>query len=229
MRIAIALLAGCYALPPPPLLPPHVDAAANSVGTNTAMVIVGGATDISGRGFGAALRFEHQDTARTTFGAELSGGSVARGDIGGKGGDVIEPSHALFGLRGYGRYSVSDHFATDGGVGVSVLGTGLVTGTVDGGLLVSRPSGTFLPVGAVDVAFSQPLHNVAFDADTVDYFKVPASRGLFVGFDFGGIVPITDGNRLSLDLGWIWSFPTNDDNDGDVIVHTSVADIARFH
>jgi hypothetical protein len=229
MRIALVLLAGCYALPPAPLLPPHTDAAPNSIGTDTAMLIVGGATDFSGQGYGAALRFEHQDTDRTTYGAELSGGVVERGSVGGKSRGELEQSHALVGLRGYTRYSESGHFAIDGGLGVSVLGTGLVTGTVDSGILFSRPSGTFVPVGAIDVAFSQPLHNVKFDADTVDYFKVPASRGLFIGFDFDGIVPITENNRLSFDLGWIWSFPTSDDNDGDFLFSSTYADIARVH
>ena len=223
--MSIVVLAGCYNLPPPPILPPHIDAAPSAVGTSTGMIIFGGATDLGGFAAGVALRFEHQQTDNTTLGVELSGAEVSRGDPGGKGGGASELTHTLFGIRGYGRYAVDNYFATSAGLGFSVLGTGLVTGAVDTGLLVSRPSDTFIPLYALDLAFALPLHNVPFLAeDRSDYVNVPAKPSLLLGMDFGAIVPLGNtGNRLSLDFGWVFGLPIT-----DAIIHTSFADTERF-
>ncbi|MFT3698737.1 MAG: hypothetical protein QM831_36660 [Kofleriaceae bacterium] len=224
----MVLLASCAELPPPPILPPHADAAPGAVGSDTAMLIVGGATDISGHGVGAAIRFEHQQTDRTTLGLDLTGGRIARGTVGGKGSGSSEPERGVFGLRGYGRYSFSENVATGGGLGVSIMTTGLVTGTADTSVLFSRPSDTFIPVGQIDLVFAQPLHNVKFHGTGGDVYDNLAGRSLLMGFDFDGIIPIESGNRFSFDIGWLWGLPIDDLGDGDFILHTSFADTQHW-
>ncbi|HUJ57021.1 MAG TPA: hypothetical protein VLX92_00940 [Kofleriaceae bacterium] len=228
--IAFVVLAGCYELPPPPVLPPHALSRAEPVDSTTAMLVVGGATDAGGSGLGMGVRVEYQDTDRTALGVELSGGKVSRGDIGGKGGGVSEPWHRLVGVRGYARYSTGPHTALTYGAGLSVLGTGLVTGILTGGAQATGANDDFDPVGAVTLALAVPLHDVRFTPthDTYPYFRVGASPALYVRLDTGAIIPVGDtGNRLSLDFGQTFAVAFRDEADGDYFLDASFADSQR--
>jgi hypothetical protein len=247
MRLcALAVLAACKALPPPPALPPHAGTQADREGTTTAMLVVGFAGELlGGGGLGVAVRVEHQETERTTWGLELTGG---RGDQG-----VYEDGsafrHWLLAARAYGRFMPArDHdVSVSYGLGLSAMATGLITGTVHGGAAVSYTNDSAIPVGALGLALAVPLRTGrAFgDPPFVFAFGPPEPRPLefnglfapekrsnvrfpktelFLAFDLGLVVPLGDtGNRLSADLGFAYAT-----RGSAVVMSASVAEAQRF-
>ena len=191
---------------------------------------------------GVALRVEHQTTARTALGIELTGG---RGDEG-EYEDRRPFRHWLAGVRGYGRFTpAGDHsVALTYGAGVSLMATGLVTGTLHAGTEASDGNARAVPLAALGLALAVPLReghafyetplpeiNFGEAEPTLAKARVPLERKrlrprteLFVAFDFGLAVPLGDtGNRLSLDLGV--AYPLRAD---DAIFEASFADAQRF-
>lgn len=182
------------------------------------MIVVGTAGQLlfGGSGWGIALRVEHQETSRTALGLELSGG---RGDQA-YNTDRSLFRHWLVGLRGYGRRSSSS--ASDAplaivyGAGVSLTSTGLVTGTLDGGVAASYVNDHAVPVGMVGMALAVPLRRgrpyaappfeVALGPPEPGItrprteYKTPRTE-LYLALGLGLVVPVGDTrNQLSLDL-----------------------------
>lgn len=214
------LLAGCYVVPPPPVLPLHATTAPDVRGTTTAMVVVGTAGQLlfGGEGWGIALRVEHQETTRTAVGLELSGGRGNQGTFS----DRTIFRHWLVAVRGYGRHSSSDAadapFALVFGAGLSVTATGLVTGTLDAGGAASYVNDHAEPVVMLAAALAAPLRRGRAFADRpVEVWIGPPEPGidgasrrtryrtprteLYLAGGLGLVVPVGDtGNRLSLDV-----------------------------
>jgi len=213
--------AGCYVVPPPPLLPLHATTAADERGTTTAMIVVGTAGQLlfGGEGWGIALRVEHQETTRTALGVELSGGRGNQGTFS----DRSVFRHWLVGLRGYGRRSSTgppeDAPPRPGyGAGPSLTASGLVTGTLDGGVAASYVNDYAVPVVMAAAGLAVPLRRGRpFAERPVELwigppepgmdrtsrrtqYKTPRTEIYLVG-GLGLVVPVGDtGNQLSLDV-----------------------------
>ena len=212
------LVSGCHVLPPPPLLPLHATTAPDERGATTAMVVVGTAGQLlfGGDGWGIALRVERQETTRTALGVELSGG---RGDQA-YNTDRSLFRHWLVGVRGYGRRSSSSAsnapLAIVYGAGLSLTASGLVTGTLDGGVVASYVNDHAVPVGMVGVALAVPLRRGRpYAAPPFEVSLGPPEPGqerarteyttprteLYLALGLGLVVPVGDtGNQLSIDL-----------------------------
>lgn len=244
----MAALAGCKALPPPPILTPHAATPAEPVGATTAMLVFGFAGEaLGGGGVGVALRVEHQTTERTAYGVELAGG---RGD------EYEHEDHTTFrqhlvALRGYGRFTPRDAHAFDFtyGAGLSRITSGLVTGSLSGSVETSYANAyaeplfavglaTVVPIAKGDVYYERPL-DVSFGEPPLPHGDFPlfgaalsaAKRTALVphadvvlALDAGLVVPLSDtGNRLSLDLGIAYALFTD-----DTLLALSAAEAQRF-
>jgi hypothetical protein len=230
------VLAGCKALPPPPIVPPHAETANSAPDTVTAMVVIGFAgTIFGGGGFGVAVRVERQQTDRTTLGLELGGG---RGHESGHD-DEPRVNHTLIAVRGYGRSAPQAHdfVALTYGVGLSYLSTGLVTATVHAGAELSYVNDYAMPYATLGFAAAVPLvTGEPFGDYSIDHQPLLGSfedrpghmhnyeglqRGsreghaprteLYPYGDAGLVVPLGDTYRASIDFGLAHAIRENDD------------------
>jgi hypothetical protein len=224
----VVALAACRALPPPPVLSPHAPAEAEREGATTVLFVVGAAGELrlfGGGAWGVALRVERQETAHTTVGVELTGGKAGRGTY--ASGQTFDGR--LIGGRAYGRFATRPDagFALMYGAGLSITNTGLVTGTVHGGVAMQfgvggAPSDHAVPIGALGVALAVPVRagrpygdpparwapmfgEAPFPQERLPpgnpEVHLPRTELYLIG-DIGAIVPIGDThNRLSADVG----------------------------
>jgi hypothetical protein len=197
---SLLLIAGCRALPPPPLVTMQHDTAADPRGETTGMLVVGIVTEggIGGSGFGLAFRVEHQQTDRTAVGVEIAGGA----------GDGGDRRLYLIAVRGYGRTTPRSHnwIALTYGLGFTALNTEMLTLGVHGGGAVSYPNETaspYLHIGLAGVlpirkgrAFGSPNGSPVTNPED---FQIRPS--LFKYGEIGLVVPVVDtGNELSAAL-----------------------------
>ncbi len=233
--LVVGIVAGCMPIPPPPMIPSHVSTAPETRGATTVMLVFGVAGQALGGGFGLAVRAEHQETDHTTLGVELGGG---RGDEA-KRDDGSTFRHGLLAIRGYGRFSPGDHdwTALTYGAGLSIMRSGMVTGTLHGGASVAYVNGYAVPTLNAGLALAVPLIGGDAFGDTwtgPNFGEVepePPKRALVVPhtrlsvyLDAGLVVPIERAS-LSLDVGAI--SPLNDSN-GAGLLELSVASGARL-
>jgi hypothetical protein len=243
-RFALLALAACKVLPPPPVIAPHAGVEMDREGTTSALVVFGYAGELlGGGGIGVALRVEHQTTEHTVLGVELTGG------YGDKVVDAKEqPFHPiLLALRTYGRSAIvaaERDFLTTYGVGLGVLTTGALIGSVHAGVAIGYPNDLLEPIAALGVAIATPLlrgepygvplfHSTTpaprhgdmpgFNFDTSGGTSVATpSTELFIGLDLGVVAGIGSSNRLSFDLGAAVAADA-----GELLVEGSVADGQR--
>lgn len=249
MRIAALVLAfpTCKALPPPPVVAGPADPSAPTRGTITATLVVGLAGASDGTGMGFAVRVEHQQTDRTTLGVELAGGA---GDEARRDKEIVDPAqihHRMIAVRGYGRFEVKDRLlALTYGVGLSYFDTGLVTGTLQGGLTLGWSNAYVTPVLPLGLAAALPLRTGrAFglydvpqiggglfeDHHTVVEPSPPSSRETrfprFELYPYGGLGVIgklgDTGNLMALDLELAWAYYADDS-----IATVSFSDAQQF-
>jgi hypothetical protein len=221
--VLVVVLAGCRALPPPPVVAFHGETAAAPRGSTTAMIVVGVAGQIlGGDGYGLALRVEHQETARTALGIELTGG---RGQEGGSvrvRGEAREapPRHWLVAVRGYGRGTPRDErfVALTYGAGLSVMDMGLVTLTAHGGGAFGYANEHASPYLGLGAAVALPLRRGRPWGSS----EQTAGPELYLYFDLGAAIALGDTNRLSLDLGMLGALDS-----GEVLIGLSLADGQR--
>ncbi|MEZ4364897.1 MAG: hypothetical protein R2939_01255 [Kofleriaceae bacterium] len=164
------------------------------------------------------MRVEQQATAQTTLGLELGGG---RGDGADPVGVTGRPGW-LLAVRGYGRSAPGGHDNVAGtyGVGVSVLSTGTVTGSVHLGGAAAATNDYLVPTLQLSTALAVPLRpGRPWGAPA----RTPATR-LWLALDGGLLVPIGDtGNVTSVDLALALAAGA-----GEVMAALSLADAHRF-
>jgi hypothetical protein len=226
MRLGLlaVVLAGCRALPPPPVVAFHGETAAAPRGSTTAMIVIGVAGQIlGGDGYGLALRVEHQETTRTALGIELTGGRGLEGQRVGMRGEERgpRPRHWLVAVRGYGRGTPRDErfVALTYGAGVSVMDMGLVTLTAHGGGALGYANEHASPFLGFGAAAALPLRR----GRPWGTGEKTAEPELYLYVDLGAAIALGDTNRLSLDLGVIGALGA-----GEVLVGLSLADGQRF-
>jgi hypothetical protein len=250
MRIACLVLAGCHALPPPPVIAPHAGVEMDREGATTAVVVIGFAGELlGGGGIGVALRVENQTTERTVLGVELTGGL---GDlVSGEDGENFNQN--LIAIRGYGRSVVFDRardLLATYGAGLAAMTSGLLAASVHAGVVAGYPNQYLEPVAAVGVALAVPLvagapygaaisehpqvspppprHHTDFpifafnNAPTKPTLATPVTD-VFLAVDVGVVVPVAStGNRVSVDLGLGDALMSDQE-----IIETSLADGQR--
>lgn len=197
-------LAACHPLPPAPMVASHLGSGLAPRGTTTGMVVVGIAGELlGGDGLGLALRVEHQTSDATTLGVELGGGRGNEGEV------PHVNHHWLVMARGYGRTISTGHdwVGATYGVGASVMSTGMVTVTAQGGGIVSYPNAYVVPVlevgGALAIAVRRgaPFGDGLKGADRETGPQLPP-RAVFYAWSAGEVaVPLGDtGATLSAAL-----------------------------
>ena len=191
---AIVVLGACSAVPPPPLVPFHSTTAPEERGETSAMLIVGGAGEPLGFGFGAAVRFEHQTTDRTAIGFDVTVG---------RGYDTTEPEPTWFvGVRGFGRTNIAsrDWAAVTYGAGLSYLDSGNLSASLQLGGAVAATNETFVPYATLGIApvlvlrrgraYSMDASDIGNDEDSPPDRKPPRSD-VFLAYAIRRGAPLT--------------------------------------
>lgn len=241
MKLACLLLvvAACKPFAPPPMIAMHADTSAAPPDSTTLVLIAGFAgTVLGGGGWGIAVRGEHQVTARTALGLELTGGWGDEATR--KGEPRIE--RTLYAIRAFGRFTPRTHdwVAATYGAGLGLLDTGLVTLHLHGGAAVSYVNDVVSPVLQVGLATSlvlrrgRPFGDVSVDSRPLFTSEPtinpgpPAREGalpvsdVFLCVD-AGLVGSLDSNRPSLDVGFASAWRAR-----EAVVSLSAADAQRL-
>jgi hypothetical protein len=206
--IAMALASGCSAMAPPPMMMMMASTRPLPESTTTAMVVVGGGFELFGtNGLGLAVRVERQVGDNVAAGAQLGGGRGREGryknekDASSVGGGV-RPVHWLGELRAYARGASTgdnDWAAVLGSVGVTVMETGMIAGTLALQGEVSYPNDDVIPALGLGIARSQVLRRGQPFGEGPE---APKSTTWF-GVNLGGLVPVKDGKgAVVFDLGF---------------------------
>lgn len=216
LAAGVVAIGACRPLPPAPMMAMHDDTSAAREGATTATLILGIAGELlGGDGIGVAVRVERQATDTTALGGELTAG---RGDVSGG-----ELRHLwLVAARAYGRATNAEITGAHYGLGLARLSSGMVTGTIFGGVALSYPNDYVAPYAQLGLALAVPF--IRGEAFGDDHPPRRAVTELFTYADVGALGHIGDtGQRLSLDLGAAIGW-----RNGATLMALSIADGQRF-